>query len=377
MAAAIPPILTCSVVRKRGILLSKTLVNEATELTAELAIEQANWRREQTVATPKLLRSILFTTGGFAIAILFSLLFPQIAEGLKDARYAFGSLTLDRNGFYHLVLLAIILIYILLGVQAYFTPHKRSRYVKQAAFRFALGIALALFDLVGTKLQLTPQPFFPGPSQILESFLMEGPYIGTNILYSLRLFGTGFLLGVLLGVTTGVLIGWFPKIYYWVYPVLKITGVIPAVAWMPFALTLFPTPFAAASFLIVISSWFPVASQTSFGIQTTPRAQFEAARTLGGNTTYLVFHVAVPHAMPQIFSGITTACAGSFTCLVIAEMMGQPGGLGYYINVAKVWAAYYKIFAAILIMAILFSLILAVLGAIRDYVLRWQRGQFK
>jgi NitT/TauT family transport system permease protein len=58
-------------------------------------------------------------------------------------------------------------------------------------------------------------------------------------------------------------------------------------------------------------------------------------------------------------------------------MMGQPGGLGYYINVAKVWAAYYKIFAAILIMAILFSLILAILGAIRNYVLRWQRGQFK
>ena len=202
---------------------------------------------------------------------------------------------------------------------------------------------------------------------------MEGAYIGTNVLYSLRLFGAGFALGV----GTGVMIGWFHKVYYWVYPVLKITGVIPAVAWMPFALTLFPTPFAAAVFLIVISSWFTVTSQTSFGIQTTPRSQFEAARTLGGSTPYLVFHVAVPHAMPQIFNGVTTACASSFTCLVIAEMMGQPGGLGYYINVSKVWAAYYKIFAAILIMAVLFSLILAILGAVRGYVLRWQRGRFK
>lgn len=266
-----------------------------------------------------------------------------------------------------------MVIYALKGVEAYFTPHKRAHYVKQAAFRCALGIALALFDLLGTKLQATPQPFFPGLAQILKSFLMEGAYIGTNVLYSLRLFGAGFALGV----GTGVMIGWFHKVYYWVYPVLKITGVIPAVAWMPFALTLFPTPFAAAVFLIVISSWFTVASQTSFGIQTTPRSQFEAARTLGGSTPYLVFHVAVPHAMPQIFNGVTTACASSFTCLVIAEMMGQPGGLGYYINVAKVWAAYYKIFAAILIMAVLFSLILAILGAVRGYVLRWQRGRFK
>ena len=341
--------------------------------TAEQAIERASLRRGQAVPVRRLVLAGVVTLAGFAAAILSNRLIPQVAQGLKDAQYALGPLTLERNGFYRLVLLALMIIYALKGVEAYFTPHKRAHYVKQAAFRCALGIALALFDLLGTKLQATPQPFFPGPAQILESFLMEEAYIGTNVLYSLRLFGAGFALGV----GTGVLIGWFPKAHYWVYPVLKITGVIPAVAWMPFALTLFPTPFAAAVFLIVISSWFTVASQTSFGIQTTPRSQFEAARTLGGSTPYLVFHVAVPHAMPQIFNGVTTACANSVICLVIAERTGQPGGLGYYINVAKVWAAYYKIFAAILIMAVLFSLILAILGAVRGYVLRWQRGRFK
>ena len=330
----------------------------------------------QKISTGELLAAFAFTSAGFLIAILSNLLIPQIASGLKDAEYRLGALALDRNGFYRLVLLSIIALYALLGAQAYFDVSKRPKYVRQAAFRFAMGIVLAAFDLVGTKLRLTPQPFFPGPAQILETFLMESDQVWINLLYSLRLFGAGFALGVLLGVGTGIVIGWFPKAYYWIYPVLKITGVIPAVAWMPFAMTIFPVPFRAAVFLIVICSWFPVASQTAFGIQTTPKAQFEAARTLGGSTAYLVLHVAIPHAMPQVFAGVSTACAGSFTCLVMAEMMGQPGGLGYYINVAKVWAAYYKIFAAILIMAILFSLILAVLGVIRDYVLRWQRGQF-
>lgn len=78
---------------------------------------------------------------------------------------------------------------------------------------------------------------------------------------------------------------------------------------------------------------------------------------LGGKTPYLVFHVAVPHALPRIFTGINTANAFAFTTLVMAEMMGQPGGLGYYINASKVWSAYYKVFAAIIVMAILFSLI--------------------
>ena len=78
--------------------------------------------------------------------------------------------------------------------------------------------------------------------------------------------------------------------------------------------------------------------------------------------------------MPQIFTGISTANGFAFTTLVLSEMMGQPGGLGYYINASKVWSAYYKVFAAILVMAILFSAIMKVIGAIQGRALRWQKG---
>jgi NitT/TauT family transport system permease protein len=81
--------------------------------------------------------------------------------------------------------------------------------------------------------------------------------------------------------------------------------------------------------------------------------------------------------MPQIFTGINTASAFAFTTLVMAEMMGQPGGLGYYINASKVWSAYYKVFAAIIVMAILFSLISEIVSLIETRVLRWQRGLLK
>lgn len=333
-------------------------------------------RTGSPVRLRQLILAALLACGGFAIAIVGNWVIPQMAEGLEFEQYAVGPMLLDRNGFYRLVLAAVILIYLLAGVRAWFETGRREKYVRQAKFRFVMGLVLLVYDIAGTKLRMTPQPFFPGPAQILETFLMDGDQVFSNLLYSLRLFSAGFASGVVLGVGTGILIGWFPRIYYWVYPVLRVTGVIPAVAWMPFALTLLPTPFWAATFLIAICSWFPVASQTAFGIKTTPRVQFEAAKTLGARTPFLVFHVAVPHAMPQVFAGITTACASSFTCLVMAEMMGQPGGLGYYINVVKIWAAYYKVFAAILVMAVLFSLILALLNAVRAYVLRWQRGQF-
>lgn len=325
----------------------------------------------------KFIPAILLTIMGFASAIAVNLIIPQMSEGVKIEVHQVGAIYLTMNDAYIWVLLALILLYTGIGIFSIFTKERRKKYRSRVPFRFAMGIALALWDILGTKLQVLPQPFFPGPAGIIEAFLIEGDYIFQNTLYSLRLFSVGFLLGIVIGVGTGILIGWFPKVYYWVSPVLNITGVIPAVAWMPFALTLFPTPFSAAAFLIVICTWFPVASLTASGIKSTPKAKFEAARTLGGKTPYLVFHVAVPHAMPQIFTGIETANAFSFTTLVMAEMMGQPGGLGYYINASKVWSAYYKVFAAIVVMAVLFSLITWGVGLVKSRVLKWQRGLLK
>ncbi|MDF2510187.1 MAG: binding-protein-dependent transport system inner rane component [Herbinix sp.] len=331
---------------------------------------------KKRITNKKYLLITAFTVIGLAVAIIANLSVRQIAD-VKITAYAYGSLIIDINDAYRIVLAVLILVYLGISAYSFFDVDRRIKFAKRAPFRFAIGIALAVWDILGTKLLLLPQPFFPGPARIIEAFMMEGDYICQNTLYSLRLFTIGFVLGVIFGVGTGILIGWFPKVYYWVYPVLKITGVIPAVAWMPFALTLFPTPFSAAAFLIVICAWFSIASLTAQGIQSTQKSQFEVARTLGAKTPFLVFHVAIPHAIPQIFTGISNANGFAFTTLVMAEMMGQPGGLGYYINTSKVWSAYYKVFAAILVMAVLFSLIMEVISLIQSHVLRWQKGLVK
>ena len=321
--------------------------------------------------------NFILTTSGFLIAFLVNLLFPQVAENVRIKEYVFAGFTIDDNLAYRLVLLAITAYYVIHAVVNFVRkvdPKKSAKFYFGAKFRFAMGLALAAWDILGTKLLILPQPFFPGPAIIMDAFLGDTKFIWQNTLYSLRLFAAGFSVGVVTGVVTGVLIGWYPKARYWILPVLNICGVIPAVAWMPFALTLFPTSFTAATFLIAICSWFPVATMTADGVQGTPKALFELTRTFGAGQFYQVFHIAIPHAMPQIFTGILTAAAFGFTTLVMAEMMGQPGGLGYYINTSKVWSAYYKVFAAIIVMAVLFSIILKAVSAVQNYLLRWQKG---
>lgn len=57
--------------------------------------------------------------------------------------------------------------------------------------------------------------------------------------------------------------------------------------------------------------------------------------------------------------------------------MGVKSGLGWYLQSAQSWAAYANMYAALMVMALLFSSLIALLFAVRDRALAWQRGVVK
>ena len=67
----------------------------------------------------------------------------------------------------------------------------------------------------------------------------------------------------------------------------------------------------------------------------------------------------------------------SFSVLVAAEMMGVKSGLGWYLQWAQGWAAYANMYAALIVMALLFSSLISLLFLIRDRLLSWQRSAVK
>ncbi len=253
---------------------------------------------------------------------------------------------------------------------------KETNYHK-ARFYFALGLILILWDGLTTKSNYLPLPFFPSLGQILQVIVEDAYTLLISTLYSMRLLIIGFTTGTIIGLVSGVLIGWYRQWYYWLFPVIKVIGVIPATAWIPISMFVFPSSFYAQIFLIVLCVWFPVAFMTCGGISNIQKSYFEAARTLGAKEKFLIFKIAIPGAMPSIFTGIYTATGISFATLVVSEIIGAKAGLGWYINWAKSWSNYAKVYASIIVMAIVFSIVMAIIFKIRDRVLIWQKGLLK
>lgn len=250
-------------------------------------------------------------------------------------------------------------------------------YLYRAPFISAVIVFFIIWDISTLKYALLPLPFFPGPDKVLYVFADDWALLLKCTVYSVRLLLSGYLIGAAMGLVTGTLMGWNQRVNYWIGPLLKIIGPIPATAWIPIALVAFPTSFAASVFLIALAVWFPVTVMTSSGIANVQNSYFEVARTLGGGQRYLVFKVAIPAAMPSIFIGLFMGMGTSFVTLIAAEMLGVKAGLGWYINWSQGWAEYNKVYACLIVLAVMFSGMIKLLFAVKDRLLSWQKGLIK
>jgi hypothetical protein len=111
-----------------------------------------------------------------------------------------------------------------------------------------------------------PTPFFAPPQALIEVYLDDWPRLAGSAANTLKLLSLGFAYGVAVGFAVGVSIGWSRRIGYWVHPVLRVLGPVPATALLPLTFYFFPTSYSAAAFLIALATGFPVAVLTWSGV---------------------------------------------------------------------------------------------------------------
>jgi len=196
----------------------------------------------------------------------------------------------------------------------------------------ALALFMAAWEAATAKFGLLPLPFFPPPQALAEVVLDDWSRLAEGILASGRLLASGYFLGAAAGFAVGVAIGWSRLAGYWIHPVLRFIGPLPATAWLPLAFFVFPSSTSASVFLIALATGFPVTVLTWSGVAGVNSAYYDIARTLGASQRFLILKVAIPAAMPHVFVGLFMGLGNSFAVLVVAEMLGVKAGLGWYLQ---------------------------------------------
>lgn len=327
----------------------------------------------QASARPRAALTVLWRGGLLAAAVWLALgalvlQWPNKEVGFSDWAYT------DEFGYAAVTVAAILA---LLSAGGTWTARVTRLLRPAGQWLVALPLLLAVWEILTAKLGLLPSPFFAPPQALIEVYGEDWPRLGLSTAHSLRLLAHGFASGASVGFVVGVWIGWSRIAGYWVHPVLRFLGPVPASALLPLAFFFAPSSYAAAVFLIALASFFPIAVLTWSGVAAVNKSYYDVARTLGASDRFLVLRVAIPAALPQVFVGLFMGLGASFSVLVTAEMMGVKAGLGWYLQWAQGWAAYSNMYAALFVMAILCSGLITLLFKVRDHALSWQKGTVK
>lgn len=151
-----------------------------------------------------------------------------------------------------------------------------------------------------------------------------------HVLASLRRVGIGFGLATIVGVVTGMLAGRYWPFRSVVMPPLEIIRPIPAVAWIPLAILMFPSSEASMVFITFIGALFPILLNTAHGAEAVDPRLVASARSLGAGGAQTFREVVFPGALPNIITGLVIGIGTAWFCLVTAEMISGQFGIGYF-----------------------------------------------
>ncbi|MES2259682.1 MAG: ABC transporter permease [Pseudomonadota bacterium] len=219
----------------------------------------------------------------------------------------------------------------------------------------------------------------PAPKEVLRAAwdLMHSPKLAQHLGASLaRVFG-GFVGAAVAGIALGLAIGrsrWAADL---LLPPLEMLRPIPAVAWIPLAILMFPSSEMSMIYITFTGALFPILLNTIHGVEHVDARLIASARSLGSGPLSIFSEVILPGAAPSIVTGLSIGMGTAWFCLVTAEMISGQFGIGYY-----TWAAYTIQNYADIVVGMLFIGLFgmgssALIKRLGQALMPWQRQQEK
>jgi len=177
----------------------------------------------------------------------------------------------------------------------------------------------------------------PSPKDVLlaAGALIQSPKLVTHLTASIARVFSGFAAATVIGIALGLVIGrsrWLEDV---LLPPLEVLRPIPAVAWIPLAILMFPSSELSMVFITFIGALFPILLNTIHGVEGVDARLIASARSLGSGRRAVFTEVILPAAAPSIVTGLSIGMGTAWFCLVTAEMISGQFGIGYY-----TWASY-------------------------------------
>jgi NitT/TauT family transport system permease protein len=245
--------------------------------------------------------------------------------------------------------------------------------------RFLMAVLSPLLILlvweILVRLQVLDARFFPTPSSIIVDLvaLTRSGDIFVNAAWTIERVLVGFALGAVPGVMLGVLLGLSPAARDFLQPAISSLYPVPKIALFPLIMMIFGIGEASKWVIVAVAVFFQVFYSTLAGVVNIERIYLDVASNFKASRWQTWTTIALPGALPFIFTGCQLGVGMALIIVVIAENFGTEVGLGY-----RIWQSWQvfevrDMFVYLLVVSLLGYLSQVFILYLQRAVLPWKR----
>ena len=222
-----------------------------------------------------------------------------------------------------------------------------------------------------------PAYMLPSPIQVVKALFTDLPTILRHAVVTLQEAFYGLCIGVVLAFVMATFMDHFRILNKALYPIMIITQTIPTIAIAPLLVLWMGFYMAPKITLVVITTFFPITVGLLDGYKSVDKDSIDLMRAMGASKVQIFFHVKLPAALPQFFSGLKISASYAVVGAVISEWLGGFEGLGVYMTRVSKAYAFDKMFAVIIFIVIISLLLMFTVNLIKTISLPWLRVEKK
>lgn len=235
----------------------------------------------------------------------------------------------------------------------------------------SVAAVLAIWELCGPFIN----PLFGTyPSAIVEAFwkLADSGKLGAALVDSLRPFGAGYALAVIIGIPLGLIIGSSRVLEAAIGIYITAGYAMPLVALVPILVLWLGLGFAVKVAIIFLMSVFPICINTWLGVKAVPKTLIEVGKSFVAPSRVILRRIVLPATLPYIMAGLRLSVGRAVVAMVISEFFTSISGLGAIIQTSANNFDTATSFVPVIIIMLMAVALNFLFGVIERWVAPWQ-----
>lgn len=237
-------------------------------------------------------------------------------------------------------------------------------------------LILLVWEFLSQTKRINPL-FWPPPTTLwgtTKKLINDGTLFNDIWISTLRILG-GFLIGAIPGVIVGLAMGLFWPVRVFMMPIATALYAVPKIAILPLVIIAFGIGEASKLAVVALSIFFLVVLNTMSGVMTIDRSYQDVARNFGASRWQLFTTVALPGALPAIFTGLRLALGFSLIVIVGAEFLSAKNGVGHLIWESYQTLAMKKMYVGLIVTGLMGWALTLGLDLLEKLALPWNKSE--